>query len=134
MDRPACGTALCHIISFSIGYTVLKKHIDLKMTFGKFVVKPLLATIMMSVIAYFVHGALTNTAIGILTQYDISINIAKSIVTIITLIIAVIVYVISVFALKIFSKEDIYMIPYGEKIYKILTKIGLYGNEGKRAK
>ena len=130
----AFASVVCHIISFSIGYTVLKKHIDLKMTFGKFVVKPLLATIMMSVITYFLHGVLTNTAIGILTQYDVSINIAKSIATIITLIIAVIVYVISVFALKVFSKEDIYMIPYGEKIYKILMKIGLYGNEGKRAK
>ena len=46
--------------------------------------------------------------------------------TIIALIIAVIVYVLSVIVLKIFNEEDILMLPYGQKIYAILVKIGIY--------
>ena len=33
----------------------------------------------------------------------------------------------------ILNKEDIYMIPYGQKIYKILEKLGIY-REAKHAK
>lgn len=46
--------------------------------------------------------------------------------TIIAIIIAVIIYLLAVIALKIFSKEDILMIPYGTKIYKILEKLKIY--------
>ena len=54
-----------------------------------------------------------------------SINIGKM-ATIISILIAGLIYAISIFILKIFTKEEIFMIPYGQKIYKILEKIGIY--------
>ena len=46
--------------------------------------------------------------------------------TIIALIVAIIIYALSIIVLKIFKKEEFYMIPYGQKIYKILYKLGIY--------
>ena len=47
-------------------------------------------------------------------------------VTIISILCAVIIYIASVVALKIYNKEDIYMLPKGDKIYKILEKLKIY--------
>ena len=44
----------------------------------------------------------------------------------VVIIVAVIVYVLSILILRIFSKEDILMLPYGQKIYAILVKFGIY--------
>ena len=46
--------------------------------------------------------------------------------TIIAICIAVIVYLICVIIFKIFSKEDIEMLPKGDKIYSFLKKIKIY--------
>lgn len=51
---------------------------------------------------------------------------ARSIVTIIAILFAVILYLISVIVLKIFTKEELAMIPFGTKIYKILERLGIY--------
>lgn len=45
---------------------------------------------------------------------------------IISLVVAVVIYLLSIISLKIFDKEEINMIPYGAKIYSFLEKIGLY--------
>ena len=44
----------------------------------------------------------------------------------IAIIVAIIMYAISVVLLKIFSKSDILMLPKGEKIYKFLVKLKIY--------
>ena len=46
--------------------------------------------------------------------------------TIISILFAMIIYVLSVAVLKIYNKEDIYMLPKGDKIYKILEKMKIY--------
>ena len=46
--------------------------------------------------------------------------------TIIAIIVAIIIYGLAIVALKIFSKEEIMEIPAGDKIYKILKKVGIY--------
>ena len=51
---------------------------------------------------------------------------AEKMATILAMIFAVIIYAIAIVALKIFTKEEIYMIPYGNKIYGVLEKIGAY--------
>ena len=52
--------------------------------------------------------------------------IAPKMATIIALLIAVITYVIAVFIFKVFSEEDILMLPAGNKIYSILLKLRIY--------
>ncbi len=67
----------------------------------------------MGICSYFVFNVLNGIII-------------EEMATIIAIIIAVIIYLLAVIALKIFSKEDILMIPYGTKIYKILEKLKIY--------
>ena len=52
--------------------------------------------------------------------------IAAKLATIIALIVAVIAYLLSILVLKVFSKEDILMLPFGQKIYAILVRFGIY--------
>ena len=109
----AFATVVCHAVAFFIGFTVLRKNMKLGLSFSKFIVKPLSASAMMAICSYGVYLLLGG------------INAGKM-ATIIAIIVAVIVYVLSVFVLKILDKEEIKMIPYGYKLNKILEKIGLY--------
>ncbi len=109
----AFATVVCHAVAFFIGFTVLRKNMKLGLSFSKFIVKPLLASGMMAICSYGVYLLLGG------------INAGKM-ATIIAIIVAVIVYVLSVFVLKILDKEEIKMIPYGYKLNKILEKISLY--------
>ncbi len=113
VNGAAFSSVVCHIISFTIGFTVLRKSIKLDLGFVKFVVKPILATFIMAVCSYVIY---INLAVVINAQ----------IATIIALLSAVIIYLIAMIALKVFTKEDINMLPYGKKIYSILTKLGIY--------
>ncbi len=109
----ALATAVCHAIAFLIGIKALLKNIKLDLTFSKIVLKPVLATLMMSICSYAVY------------LFLVGINAGKM-ATIISILVAVLVYVLAIISLKIFNKEEINMIPYGNKIYNILSKIGIY--------
>jgi len=110
----AIGSVLCHIVSFTIVYTVLKKTVKLEFRISKMMIKPILATIIMCIISY--------------PTYIIVFNILakERLATILGIIIAVIIYIISVIILKVLSKEDIYMLPKGEKLYNFLKKVKIY--------
>ena len=103
----AIGSIACHAIAFVIVFNVLKRYVKLDLPFKKFVFKPALATIIMGVCSYTTYSILNGIISG---------NKA----TIISIIFAIVIYLISVVALKIYNKEDIYMLPKGEKIYRIL--------------
>lgn len=109
----AFATDICHLTAFCIVFTILKKSVNLKMSFSKMMIKPLLASGMMAIVSYGTHMLLNSI-------------IAPKMATIIALFVAVIVYILSVLILKVFSKEDILMLPYGQGIYSILVKFGIY--------
>lgn len=52
--------------------------------------------------------------------------IAQKLATIIAIAIAVIVYALAIVALKVFSKEEIEIIPGGKKVCKVLVKLKVY--------
>ena len=104
---------VCHIIAFSIEFKVLRKNIYLQLDKKKIILKPILATIMMGIISYVFYGSF----LGILNN---------RILTILTLILAIIIYCICIILLHVFSKEEIYRLPYGEKIYIFLKKARIY--------
>ncbi len=114
----ALATDACHFIAFWIVFTVLRKNVDLKLSISKMVLKPIIASAMMAVVSYGTYILLKGI-------------IALKLATIIALIVAVIVYVLSVIILKIFNEEDILMLPYGQKIYSVLVKIGIYKEKNK---
>lgn len=114
VNGAAIASIINNVVAFGISFYVLKKTIKLELNTKKFIIKPILATIIMSICSYFVYIILVE-------------NMSMRIATIISLIVAVIIYAISIIVLKIFTKTEIYMIPYGNKLYKILEKLGIYG-------
>ncbi len=109
----AIGSIACHAVAFTIVFNVLKKYVKLDLPLGKFVIKPAIATGIMSVCSYTLYLILKGIIPG---------NMA----TLIAMAFAVIVYIAAVLALKIYNREDIYMLPKGEKIYKFLEKKKIY--------
>lgn len=107
------SSQICHFISFILGFIKLKKMTNIKFEFKKFAVKPLLASTIMSVLSYGMY-------------YILKMAISPKLATIIALLIAVIVYLVAVIALRIFSEEEIKDMPCGNKIYNALVKIKMY--------
>lgn len=110
----ACiGSVACHVVAFIIAFTSLKRNIKFKLPFIKFVVKPIIASIIMGICSYFIYFVLKGIFI-------------ERMATIIAILVAVIIYVLAVVVLKIFTKEEILALPAGGKIIKILEKIKIY--------
>ena len=113
VNGAAIASVACHVVAFTIAINALKKYVKLNLTTSKFVIKPILAVTIMGICSYFVYMILTGI-------------IAQKLATIIAIVIAVIVYILAILALKVFSKEEISMLPQGQKIYKILEKLKIY--------
>lgn len=113
INGAAIGTIACNVIACIIGFTVLKKNMDIKFKFSKYILKPIFATIIMAICSYAIYLGINSIIPG-------------KIATIIAIGSAVIIYAVALIALKVFTKEEIFMIPYGQKIYKILEKLGIY--------
>lgn len=107
------SSQICHFISFIVGFIKLKKMTKVKFDFKKFAIKPILASIIMSIVSY-------------ATYYLLNMALPSRIATIIALTVAVITYFIAVIILKIFSEEEIKDLPKGENIHKMLVKLKIY--------
>ncbi len=106
----AIGTVLCHITSFIFVYVLLLKTINFKFSILRLAIRPILATIIMIFSSYGVYKLLISV---------ISLKIA----TIIAILVAIFMFGLSVLFLRIFAKEEIQMLPNGEKLYKTLRKL-----------
>ena len=113
VNGAAIGSVACHMVAFTIAINVLRKNIKLDLGITKFVIKPVIATAIMAICSYFLFMILNGI-------------IAERLATIIAMIFAIIIYIIALVALKIFTKEEMHMIPYGKKIYEFLEKRGIY--------
>ena len=109
----AFATDVCHFVAFWISFMVLKRTVDLKLNFNKTCIKPLVASLLMAATSYGIYMLLLSI-------------IPAKLATIIALVVAVVVYVLSILILKVFNKEEIYMLPKGNIIYAILLKLRLY--------
>ena len=116
VNGAAIGTIACNIVACIIGFSVLRKSIKIRFSFSKYIVKPIISTIIMSVCSYAIY-------IGLNKIFSISIA------SILAILSAIIIYVLAIIALKLFTKEEIYMIPYGQKLYRLLLKFGIYKEE-----
>lgn len=113
VNGAAWASVACHLVAFSIAITYLRKTIKLNLTFSKFVIKPLISVIIMAICSYFSYLMLSR----IITQ---------KLATIISIIIAVVIYTLAIIALKVFSKKELQMMPAGNKIFKVLEKLKIY--------
>lgn len=100
-------------MAFAISIIALKRTIKIKLGVRRFLVKPILATIIMGVCSYFIYSSI----LGI---------IAEKLATIIAIVSAIVIYALAIVALKIFTKQEIKMLPAGNKICMVLEKLKIY--------
>lgn len=102
----ALSTVICHIIAFTISFSVLKKYTKINLDLSKYVLKPVLATLIMVICLYCSNSILIQI-------------INKTLSTLLSIIISCIFYILAIFLLKIFSKEDIGMLPFFKNFIKL---------------
>ena len=105
---------ISNIITFSIVWNVLKKSVRLNFKLFNLIIKPAIASIIMGFSSYIVYTFLITSEIG------------DKLSTVLGIVVAVFIYVILLFIMKIFPKDELVLLPNGEKIYKILKKIKIY--------
>ena len=113
VNGAAIASVACHVVAFMISIMALKRTIKIKLGVRKFVIKPILATVIMGICSYFIYSIL----LGI---------IAEKLATIIAILSATIIYALAVVVLRVFSKQEIKMLPAGNKICMILEKLKIY--------
>lgn len=107
------SSVICQGLAFFICLHALNKQIKLDLSLKNHLFKPILASVIMGAIAYLTYYILINIT-------------SNAISTMISILIGVIVYTFLVLGMRILSKEDIYMIPFGTKIYSVLVKMKIY--------
>ena len=104
------GAIISSIISdifiFAICFITLKKQITTKLYVSKYIVKPTIAGVFMSITSYIMYNNIIN---------KIQNNIIVLFVSIFS---GMMVYFILIIALKILTEEEIYMLPYGQKLFR----------------
>lgn len=106
------GTLICYFLVAVAEMIAIKKVTNAGVSIKNAILRPFIAALFCGATAYFTNYALKN--IGL----DIKLN------CLISIILAVIVYVIFVLFLKAVTKNEVLMLPKGEKIFKILEKHG----------
>lgn len=118
------GTAFFYLLCIVYNYSVLRKETGVKIDFKTVIVKPLIAAVLCGGSAYVSYMLLCR----FLTFGDMSGRLnGQSLACIISIGVAVVVYGITVLLTKTLVKNDILMLPKGEKIAKILEKYKLIG-------
>lgn len=113
INGAAIGSVSCHLVATCIGFSILRKNIKLETNFTQFILKPVAATGIMAL--------MTLVSENILIKFIDS----SRVVTLLAIATAIISYFLAVIKLKIFEREDYHMLPFGDKIYKVLEKIKL---------
>lgn len=116
------SSIVCQVISFSYGFTVLSRQISLKITFGKYVLKPLIAACIMGGAAF----GLYQLAIWGLGAAISSAFLANLLATLFAIVIAAGLYFLLVASFRILSEHEIEMLPMGRKLLAGMQKMGFY--------
>lgn len=106
------GTMTCFAIVSTLNLGIIKRMVPRPPRYGVVFGKPLTASIIMGGAAWAVHGLLSLVLKGSF--------VLDSIATAGAILVAVAVYAVLVVALRVLSKEDLELMPKGEKIAKIL--------------
>ena len=103
------GTLCCFAAVAVLDLIIIKRVIPLPPSYTKVFVKPLISAVLMGAAAWASYGLMANV-----------LGLGNRLATMGAIVIAVVVYVVLVLALRVISKEDLALMPKGEKIAKIL--------------
>lgn len=118
------GTVLFYVVIVTCNLTSLLRISKVKINWGAILLKPLISAALCGVTAYAAYGLLSRI---FPVEASESIFNMGTVSTVIAVGLAVVVYVISLLLLKGVSREDVSVLPKGEKIAKKLEKYGLLG-------
>ncbi len=110
------GTVLCYVVIVAINMFALLKTTRIKINFISVFVKPIFCGILCGVAAY--------TSYGLANRFIPEFSLKNIFALAIGIGFGGVVYVISMLFVKGLSKDDVVMLPKGEKIAKILAKYG----------
>ena len=118
------GTVLFYVVIVACNLISLIKISNVKVRWASVFVKPLICAALCGVTAFAANGLLNkifpaDTSQSILNMGTVSAGIA--------VVLAVVVYAISLLLIKGIAREDVLVLPKGEKIAKTLEKYGLLG-------
>lgn len=108
------GNLFSNIITFIIVWGILKRSLNLNFKLYKIIIKPLFATGIMAGASYSSYVFLISNGVG------------SRISTILGICFAIFVYAFIIFSTKIFSKEELFLLPKGEKIYYFFKMLKIY--------
>ncbi len=119
------GSIACYVVVVAINMSVLIKASAVKLDYKSMFFKPLLCASLSCISAfacYKVFGGLLSEIGDPASRFN-----GGTIATLIAIVAAVFVYVVTILLFKGLSKDDVTMIPKGEKIAKVLEKRGFLG-------
>ena len=105
----AYSTLACYIVMVLLSLISLRKVVGVRLNWRMIFIRPLIASLICGASAWAVNGLL-------------SLWISAKIAVVIAILVAVVVYVFALFLTRAIAKEDILMLPKGEKIAQILEK------------
>ena len=118
------GTFCFYLITVSINLTSLVKITEVKISFKSVFFKPLFCSALCAVGAWATSGLCRK----FMPAFELNSRIDTSTVAaVVGILVAVIIYVLSLLFTKSIVREDVKMLPKGEKICKILEKYDLIG-------
>jgi stage V sporulation protein B len=103
------GTLCCFAVIAALEIFIIRRTVPSAPRFGRAFFKPLVASAIMAAAAWAVHGLLHNF-----------LNLSSRLAAVAAILVAAVIYLILVLAFQIISKEDLSLMPKGEKIAKIL--------------
>ena len=118
------GTILFYVVIVACNLTSLLRISKVKVNWSSILVKPLICASLCGVTAFAAYGLLSRIFPAGNTESILNMGTVS---TVIAFGLAVIVYAISLLLLKGVAREDISVLPKGEKIAKTLEKYGLLG-------
>lgn len=114
----AISAIACQIVAFLVNFLVLIRHVPLRVTAVKYIVKPLIAGAAMGAAAFGIYQ---------IVLFMLGAGFKGNLIATVTAVIAAAaVYIILLFAMHVMDKKDILLLPGGGKLYSILVKLKLY--------
>lgn len=110
------GTVLCYLIVVGINFVALVKTARVRINIFSVFLKPIFSGILCGIAAY--------TSYGLCNRFIPEFSIKNIFCLGISICFGGLVYVISILLIKGIAKDDVIMLPKGEKIAKILAKFG----------
>ena len=118
------GTILFYVVIVVCNLTSLLRISKVKVNWASVLLKPLICAALCGVTAYAANGLLTTIFPSDPSQSILNMGTVSAVISIG---LAVVVYAISLLLIKGIAREDVIVLPKGEKIAKTLEKYGLLG-------